>query len=375
MSEDEHPEDAADEGEENPDDADDRIVLTPEQKAKLARTLEGIQQSLAGNIELPNFKLPESIFKNIFAVSRIVESQQSMVARAIKPLVDMQPLWQKQFPSISSDIFKRHALVQTNLNLVASQLTKNIDFSVFAGAARVAEQFAAQQTTWLKNIAPALASLRAAFYPPNLQSIEGLEFEEVEQVVMADGIPLYGLPRASIAEALIRANGARERREILGRRWKPISADCRAVVGACGSDAVAPYVRYAVAALDALDAGHTEAAQALAGSLIDAILTSYFGKDRKNYTPDRNGKRTKDAYDEFSVRQFIAFAPMWQTYQQFFVADGDKVPMTFSRNATAHTVSPRQFNRRNAVQGIMVACSLLYRFDEEARTLEVSRGA
>ena len=268
VSENHHPEDSADEFEENPDDADDRIVLTPEQKAKLARTLEGIQQSLAGNIELPNFKLPESIFKNIFAVSRIVESQRSMVARAIKPLVDMQPLWQKQFPSISSDIFKRHALVQTNLNLVASQLTKNIDFSVFAGAARVAEQFAAQQTTWLKNIAPALASLRAAFYPPNLRSIEGLEFEEVEQVVMADGIPLYGLPRASIAEALIRANGARERREILGRRWKPISADCRAVVGECGSESVAAYVPFAVAALDALDAGHAEAAQALAGSLI-----------------------------------------------------------------------------------------------------------
>lgn len=373
MSEDEHPEDSADEVEENSDDAEDRIVLTSEQKAKLAKALEGIQQTLAGNIELPNFKLPESIFKNIFAVSRMVESQQSTIARAIGPLVDMQTPWQKQFPNISSDIFKGHALVQANLNLVTSQLTKNIDFSVFAGAARVAEQFAAQQTTWLKNIAPALASLRAAFYPPNLRSIEGLEFEEVEQVVMADGIPLYGLPRPAIAEALIQADGARGRREILGRRWKLISADCRAVVGACGSDAVAAYVPFAVAALDALDAGHTEAAQTLAGTLIDAILTSYFGKDRYKYTPDRNGKRTRDAYEEFNVRQFIAFAPMWQTYQQFFAADGDKVPMTFSRNATAHTVSPRQFNRRNAVQGIMVACSLLYRFDEEARALEVAK--
>ena len=60
---------------------------------------------------------------------------------------------------------------------------------------------------------------------------------------------------------------------------------------------------------------------------------------------------------------------MWQTYQKFFVTDGDKVPMTFSRNATAHTVHPRQFNRRNAVLGLMVACSLLCRLDEEARVL------
>jgi hypothetical protein len=193
---------------------------------------------------------------------------------------------------------------------------------------------------------------------------------KVEQVVMIDGIPLYGLPRASIGEALIRADGARSRREILGRRWKSISADCRMAVEGCTSEAVARYIPFAEAALDALDAGHTEAAQALAGSLIDAILSSYFGKNRYKYTPDRNGKRTKDAYDEFSVRRFIAFAPMWQTYQQFFVTDGDKVPITFSRNATAHTVSPRQFNRRNALQGLMVASSLVYRLDEEARARE-----
>ena len=114
------------------------------------------------------------------------------------------------------------------------------------------------------------------------------------------------------------------------------------------------------------------AAQALAGSLIDAALTSDFGKDRYKCTPERSGKRTKEAYDEFNLRQFIAFAPMWPTYQQIFVADGDKVLVTFSRNALAHTVSPRQFNRRNAVQGIMIACSLPYRLDEAARAREVA---
>jgi hypothetical protein len=197
-----------------------------------------------------------------------------------------------------------------------------------------------------------------------------LKFEEVEQVVMVDGIPLYGVPRTSTAEALIRADAASKRRDILGRRWKTISADCRDAVEGCTSGAVASYVPFAVAAVDALDAGHTEAAQALAGSVVDAILSSYFGKDRYKYTPDKKGKRTKDAYDEFNVRQFIAFAPMWQTYQQFFVTGGDKVPTTFSRNATTHTVSRRQFNRRNAVQGLMVACSLLYRVDEGAVALE-----
>lgn len=72
MSEDERPKDSANEsGENNNEDAEERIELSPEQQAALRRTLEGIQQSLARNIELPKFTLPESILKNILAVSRI----------------------------------------------------------------------------------------------------------------------------------------------------------------------------------------------------------------------------------------------------------------------------------------------------------------
>lgn len=121
---------------------------------------------------------------------------------------------------------------------------------------------------------------------------------------------------------------------------------------------------FAEAALDAFDAGHTEAAQALAGSLVDTIVAGYFGTDRYKYTP--NGRTTTtDVYDEFLVREYIAFAPMWQAYQQFRVTNGDKVPTRFSRHATAHTVSARQYSRRNAVQALMFACSLLCRLGEE----------
>ena len=369
MSDDENVEDSADDSGPG-DDEQEHIELTPEQRAALRRTVESIEQSLAPKVQHPKFTLPKSTLKNIAAIARITETQQAIVSTAIKPILDAQSaVWQKQFAVVSSDIFKSQALTQSNLNLIAAQLTRNVDFGTIESAATSMVKFAEQQTSWLKDIGSAITAMHAASYPLNLQSIEGLNFEEVEQVVMVDGIPLYGLPRTSIAEALIRSDGANRRREILGRRWTSISADCRTAVEGCTSETVAPYLRFAGAALDALDEGHTEAAQALAGSLIDAILSSYFGKGRSRYTPDRTGKRTKEAYDQFSVRQFIAFAPMWQTYQQFFITNGDKVPMTFSRNATAHTVNVRQFNRRNAVQGLMVVCSLLYRLDEEAQAL------
>lgn len=368
MSDDENVDGPAHESGEG-DDAEKYIALTPEQAATLRRTMENLRRSLAPKMQLPKFAFPEPALKNIAAVSWTADTQQAMATRAIKPILNARSAWKKQFAVVNSDNFKRNALLQTNLNQIVSQLVKNIDLGIVDFAAA---SFAKQKKTWLKNFAPAIAAMRAAFYPPNLRRIEGLRFEEVEQVVMVDGIPLYGLPRTATAEALIRANGTSKRREVLGRRWKTISADCRIAVVGCTSEAVTPYVSIAVAALDALDAGHQEASQALAGSLVDAILSSYFGRDRGKYTPDRKGKRTKAAYDEFNVRRFIAFAPIWQTYQQFFVTNGDKVPRTFSRNATAHTVSPRQFNRRNAVQGLMVACSLLYRIDEEAAMLEAA---
>jgi len=313
------------------------------------------------------------VLRNIAAVSHIAEAQQAMVANAIKLILNARAALQKQFAVINSNAFKNIGLAQANLGRIAEQITKNIDFGDIAESlevlAKIGATFAEQQSALLRNLGPAISAIRASFYPPNLRAIDGLRFEDVDQVVMLDGIPLYGLPCTSTAEALIRSGSTRERRAVLGRRWKTISTDCRAVVEGCASDTVAPYVPFAVAALDALDAGHTAAAQALTGSLVDAIVTAYFGDDRYKYTPNKK-TRTTGAYDEFTIREFIAFAPMWQAYQRFFVTKGDKVPTTFSRNATAHTVSPRQFHRRNAVQGLMLTCSLLYRLDEEAVAFE-----
>ncbi|WP_448072999.1 hypothetical protein [Georgenia yuyongxinii] len=350
--------DGADHPEEEPgedDEPDDRIELTPEQKERLRRAMS--------NFPMPKFTVPESLFKNIADVSGIVDAQRSLFSASLKPMLDAQAVWRKQLSaSITSDALR-------NIGQITEQLSKNIDFSGIAQSleivAKINMSFAAQQAALFKNLAPALEALHAAFYPPNLRAIEGLKFEDVDTIVMTDGIPLYGLPRTATAEALIRAESASKRRDILGRRWRTISADCREAVSGYSSRPVAPYVPFAIAALDALDAGHTEAAQALAGSLVDTIVTGYFGDERYRYTPNKK-TTTTDAYDEFTVREYIAFAPMWQTYQQFFATNGDKVPTRFSRHATAHAVSARQYSRRNAVQALMFACSLLYRLDEEA---------
>ena len=112
--------------------------------------------------------------------------------------------------------------------------------SICESVAKIAHQFAAQQSSWLKTLGPTIERLKESFYPPNLRGTEDLEFEDVEKVVMADSIALYGVPRAAIAEALIRADSAAKRRQILGRRWKTISADCREAVEGLQSELSRP---------------------------------------------------------------------------------------------------------------------------------------
>lgn len=382
-----------DDPDEPQDDAE--AELTAEQRKRLRKSMDSLSRAIvpidlklqnllspafsklaADMVRLPAFKLQESTLKNLTVMSGIAEaarSAQLTMTSAMKPFLDQQALWIKQFEFVNSDVFKGVALAQSNLNAIAAQLTKNVDFGLSGSFAKLAQQVAAQQSSWLKDLGPTLATLKLSFYPSNLRDIEGLRLEEVEEVVMVDGIALYSVPRGAIAEALIRADGASKRRDILGRRWKAISADCRTAAGTCKSEAVAPYVAVTLASLDALEAGHAEAAQALTGCVLDAVVNTYFGKDRYLYTPDRHGKRTNAAYEEFNAHEYIAFAPVWQAWQKFFPEEGKPVPYTFSRNATAHTVSPKQFTRRNAVQGLMIVTGILVFLDEQVARLERRR--
>jgi len=61
-----------------------------------------------------------------------------------------------------------------------------------------------------------------------------------------------------------------------------------------------------------------------------------------------------------------------QAYQKYKTEDGDAIPTTFSRHATVHGVSQRQFPRRNAVQAVLFVSSLLVFLDEEASFAEAA---
>jgi hypothetical protein len=271
--------------------------------------------------------------------------------------------------------FSARLLDTPSFKLASANLLKGFDFGGVTAAAdlvakanfgwnsqlqAVTSQLAKQHSAWLKSLVKLDFRLP---YPPNLEGIEDLRLAEIEQVILVEGIPLYGIPRKAIAEALIRAESPEKRREILGRRWKAISADCRTHVNECTTAQTEALKRFSILALDALDAGHTEAAQALAANTLDTLLTTHMPIQRKKLVP---GKKvtTSDHYRELAVREWLAFGPIWSAHQNYWPSNGDPVPRTFNRHVTVHGVSTSQFSKRNAIQGLMLVCSILRYADD-----------
>lgn len=304
-------------------------------------------------IQFPMSVLSESFLKNFEAASRAVKKQAY-------DRIDTAEL--------AAALGAHRAATES--------LLKNVDLRGVARSLKVATAFNERQTEWLKNLIPAFSTMRSAFYPDNLCDIPRLMLADVRVVILDDGIALYGIPRREIAEALVRAEDAAARRTILEDRWRDISTDCREIIEACTSEEATLRTPFALKVLDALDAGHIEAAQSLAASLLDTVVNAYFGEDRTTYTPDRRGKRTNDAYDDLAVRQFLAFAPLWNAYQQFDATDdGVGIPTEFSRHCSVHAVHPDQYTLVNAVQAVMFVCSLISRIDEEAAARGAAKAA
>ncbi|WP_418057443.1 hypothetical protein [Pimelobacter simplex] len=364
---------------------DEKVTLSQEELARAKESMarlqgvlnprfkSGIADLIGANSFLKKFQrmgLSDAAYKGL--MGRLPESTlNGMMGKALVPKIQIEPAWMKQMNLINSDVYKMAGLGRPNLISLNSLLAGNAAFDVNERAAKMLARFANEQTSLLRRIAPLLEKVRIGFYPDNLRDIEGIEFADVEEVVMLDGIALYGVPRREIAERVLRAESTAARRDILGRRWKAISSDCRAALASCSSSIVAPYLRFAVGALDALDGGNPDAAQAMAASVLDTVVNGYFGKQRYDLTPN---KRTTDAseYDNFTMLEFIAFAPLWKAYQQYRPENGDPVPRTFSRHASVHGVSSRQFSRRNAVQAVLFVSSLLIFLDEEAAAVQAA---
>lgn len=156
------------------DAASDRLIvaaydaLPSEEKEKLSRHIVDTFSVVPRiKINLPKITVPNSLLENLSRTTRLFTQNQFSLTEALPPMLKIQSLWAQQHPFISSDIFKNVALVQSNLDTITANLTKNMDFAFMDSLSKVLASFNkeyAGQLEILKKI-----SFSALRLPVNLQ--------------------------------------------------------------------------------------------------------------------------------------------------------------------------------------------------------------
>jgi hypothetical protein len=216
------------------------------------------------------------------------------------------------------------------------------------------------QLPWAQQLSGILRPLLERL-PPNWP--DDIDLGKVETVIQEDGLPIVWVPRAEIVTSLLAAPDRAARIEVLLAHEREITADCRAALGSISLDRLSGQLPLAVKALDAFEAGHYEAAQALAAAVTETAVTHALG--------DYAQARQKAAFDprRVTLRQLrvkAALAPIGPFYTAWYPSGGTPAPEALSRHVTIHQADQQHYTRGNAAVAVLLTTSVLRALQELA---------
>jgi hypothetical protein len=201
-----------------------------------------------------------------------------------------------------------------------------------------------------------LAKLAESIWPPNWRGIGVPAEETLDDMLLDEGLCLAWVPPAAILGHLFTAGTPQQRRRIIGASWKRIALAAEDELEQVTAPGLRHHVSFAHRAVDAVLSGNHQAGQALSANLLDTILRKEFTTgDRKSIT------NQKDRFDieEYPPRVALVLGGIWGAHGQYWPERGEQIPLRFSRHASAHGVSKRQYSRINAIISIMHVTALL----------------
>lgn len=249
-------------------------------------------------------------------------------------------------------------------NLPALNLINTDALDLFKG---IGDQFAKLLQGLNASIGPLIdqhlfQGLKLSFLPPNLEdAADEIRFHDVQDFIQQEGIPLYLVPRGRTALRLIRAKDRPTRRRILGECFVTLMDDCEAVLMKVTHPRLRDEVAFALDGLGAMRAGHTRSAQAMFTVTLDTLIYGFYPdrNERRAVTNRKKNAEVPESFDEMGVHEAMVWLPIWNAHEQFWKDKGDEIPRHYSRHASVHGVSSRQFSKRNCVQVLMLVTSLI----------------
>lgn len=233
-----------------------------------------------------------------------------------------------------------------------------INETVVKSLAPVLADFSRIYTSQFSDIAKNLQKIAARAYPSNWRTRDGLVSfpENLEEILIDEGIPLAWVPPTHVLEKLFAAQTPGERRKVLSSNWKSIVDECKMVLNSVEEKQLAVYVDFAMEAAETLADGRWKASQALSANILDSFLHQKFTlASRKELT---NQKQRVD-WKKFPMRVALVVGALSGGYVEYWPKNGDDIPTQFSRHASAHGLSLRQYSRLNAVIALMNVVGLI----------------
>lgn len=205
-------------------------------------------------------------------------------------------------------------------------------------------------------------------FPENLIEPGGnVTLKQVFEMVKSDGIPLYAVPRMSTVLELVEADNGTNRRDMLIKYKESIFEDCKTILNKVSSEYAQEMRFFILKGLDALENGHAEAAQALFTNTLDTVHQNFWGQESNSRRAVTNHSRDSvvpELIVKMNFWEAFVFYPIWHSHKMYWVNRGDDIPVEYSRHASTHGVSRRQYKIENCIQVLMLVTSLLVYVDK-----------
>ena len=185
-----------------------------------------------------------------------------------------------------------------------------------------------------------------------------------------EGISIYAVPSALTVLDLIEAEPSK-RRALMWNRRMSIITDCERAVTDPGVQRYVPESVHAVEAIAALRVELYAPAQALLTAILDTLMSSLFAfrlDTVRKFKNSLNGKDVaipsllKDAQGAerlHDMTEALVWIPILSAFKAYYVNRGDPVPRFYNRHASVHAADGKQYVKRNAIQALMLAASLI----------------
>lgn len=309
----------------------------------------GFTQSLVSSISsFTRTRIIELFTKDKMFTESISRLYGENFRQQISPLAFNIPTFtvpSTDFPVMNSVMSESMTAAIRNLRQATEQISKQF-----------AEQFSAISEI-IRN-----SSFDRALLPPNIRDYaEEVRSYQVRDFLEHEGIPLFLVPRGRIAIRLLNARDRSSRRQILSSCYDQVIDDCAAVLEEIDHQTGGKEIDFVLDALRAMKAGYHRPAQAMLTVTLDTLIYRFFPDTdtRRSITNRTKDQDVPSVIDEMDIFTAMVWLPIWNAHLQFWKHKGDQVPYEYSRHASVHGVSAKQFSKRNCVQVLMLVTSLL----------------